>query len=55
MTKRNPLVIPCCPTRAYAHPAPTAEVVFIAEPVPVQTRTALVLGVRVEIPLKPAR
>lgn len=58
MTNRNtnPMRIPCCPVRAYASPAHEPDVVYVEEVKPA-TRAALVLGVRVEIPLQgpPAR
>jgi hypothetical protein len=41
--------IPCCPVRSYAAPAPHVECVYVPER---QTRTVLVLGVRVEIPVQ---
>lgn len=47
-----PLNIPCCTparTRGAAH---EPEIVYVAEQVKPATRTALVLGVRVEIPLE---
>lgn len=41
--------IHCNPPRTYAPPAAEPEVVYVAEP---RTRTAIVLGVRVEIPIQ---
>ncbi len=54
MTKldTNPMRISCFPPRTYAHPAPHVECVWVGEDPPKSTRTALVLGVKVEIPLK---
>lgn len=42
-------VVPCCPVRAYAAPAPSVDCVYVPE---IQTRTAIVLGIKVEIPLQ---
>lgn len=50
MTDRARITVPCFPPRAHARPAPAVEEVWVPE---VQTRTAVVLGVKVEIPLQP--
>lgn len=48
----NPMRINCCPVRSYAVPAPHVECVYVAERA---TRTAVVLGISVEIPMPEAK
>ncbi len=47
------MTVKCNPPRAYAAPATEPEVVYIPERTLPRTRTVLVLGIRVEIPLQP--
>lgn len=45
------VIVECCSPRSFALPALEPELAYVPER---QTRTALVLGIRVEIPLHPA-